>query len=142
MVYVALTSVTLKKNPIKRAKFLLHATRRLLQADEISLLAETNSINGQFLTMTVWESLAEMLAFQQGVSNTRRSTRIVLQDVAKDSVLYSYETKHLPSWEEAVELLEAARNGEVHAMKSSRELMVEKRMSDSWRRMTTVAASN
>lgn len=141
MVYVALTSVTLKKNPIKRTRFMLYTTRHLLQANGISLLAETNSINGQFLTMTVWENLAEMLAFQQ-VANTRKSTRNLIQDVAKDSVMYSFETHHLPSWEEAVDLLDAAKNGSVHAMKSSRELMLEQRMSDSWRRMTAITVSN
>lgn len=132
MVYVVLTSVTLKLNPIKRARFTIYATRCLLQAVDTAVLAETNRrINGKFLTMTVWETLPEMLAFQQrGIAHHRKSN--LIQDVASDSVIYSFTTHHLPTWEEAVDLLEAAKNGEAHTVTSSRELMIEQQgMSDS-----------
>lgn len=131
MVYVVLPSVTLKLNPIKRARFMIYAIRRLLQAVDAAVLAETNSINGKFLTMTVWETLPEMLAFQQrGIAHHRKSN--LIQDVASDSVIYSFTTHHLPTWEEAVDLLEAAKNGEAHTVTSSRELMIEQQgMSDS-----------
>lgn len=143
MVYVLITTVTLALNPIKRFRFTMYATRRLLQARESAVLAESNSINGQFLTMTVWENLEDMFAFQESVDEvTTWSMKNIVQDVANDRTTYCFETFRLPTWEEAVELLRAVKNGEIHAVKSPRELMVEMRLRKSWRRTTASSASN
>lgn len=77
------------------------------------------------------------------MANTRQFVRKLVQGVAEDGVMYSFATHRLPSWEEAFDFLEAAKNGEVHRKKSSRELMVEQGLSASWRRMTaSIAASD
>lgn len=136
MVYVVITSMTLKKNPIKRARFLIFATRRILQARDRALLAETNSVNGQFVTIVAWESCADMLAFHESwEANIRWSAQRFVQDVATDGIMYGFETDRLPTWEEAVDVLEAVKNGEFHsengkiyAMKPLRMCIVQLRL--------------
>jgi len=129
MIFVCITSFTLKKNPVKRARLWVWAVKVMLQANEMALHAESNVMGGKFLTMTVWRSREDMLVFENSGARLEATQKNVIQDVATRSMFYSYETSRVPSWDEAFETIEFY--GEhYHPQRSMRELPLKQRNSE------------
>lgn len=169
MVYVALHSVLLKKNPLKRARFLLWASMRAVAVDKVVIYFETNIVHGNFVAVTVFETRTQMLDFQHSMQRRRgppmldfqyprqrrrgsaseltaalrdKDYTTVLEDVAIDSTFYSYETDCVPSCKQAFDFLEAVKEGVIDAnSKSTRERKLEQDLCKSWEKMQGVSSS-
>ena len=104
--YVTLTAVTINKNPIKKAKFWYFAIPLLLEAESKARYGETTGRNGKRLALTVWNDPQGAVEFISSEVPKRVLHKMAQNDVCTSTRFYSYQTDHLPNWEEAAQLLE------------------------------------
>ena len=110
--YVTLTSLVVKKNPVKKVKFWYWAISLIKEADSMSLYGETTALNGERLVLAVWNDRQRINEFIASEAPQRVIQKKVINDVCSLTRFYSYETDHLPTWEEASRLLN--RKGEIY----------------------------
>jgi hypothetical protein len=93
--------------------FMYHAipSFRQAQISNGNIFAETRQVRGIDHTLTVWESRKDMLEYMRKGAHAEamRTTR----KVAKYAKIYGYESKTIPTWEDALKLWE--ENGRVVA---------------------------
>jgi hypothetical protein len=103
--YVTLTSVVVKKNPVKQIKFWYWAVSLMKQADSMSLYGETTTLNGERLVLAVWNDPQRIREFIASEAPQQVMQKKVMNDVCSSTRFYAYQTDRLPTWEEASRLL-------------------------------------
>ena len=104
--YITLTSVTVKMNPVKRAKFWYWAFSCMIATESMTRYGQTTTLNGERLALTVWNDQHGIVDFMESGTPQKVMKNKVLNDVCTSSRFYSYETDRIPSWQEASKLLE------------------------------------